>query len=48
MQVAVICSVDNMAHGMGAEPLKFETIKANATSNWERIEHLLRAAVPRL
>ncbi len=48
MEVAVICSVDNMAHGMGAEPLEFETIKANATSNWERIERLLRAAVPRL
>ena len=48
MEVAAICSVDNMAHGLGGEPLKFEAIMANAASNWERIERLLRAAVSRL
>jgi 5'-methylthioadenosine phosphorylase len=48
MEVAAICSVDNMAHGMAEEPLEFEAIMANAASNWEGIERLLRAAVPRL
>lgn len=48
MEVAVVCSVDNMAHGLGGEPLEYETIKANAARNWERIESLLRAAVSRL
>jgi 5'-methylthioadenosine phosphorylase len=48
MEVAAVCSVDNMAHGLGGEPLEFETIKANAARNWERIEGLLRTAVPRL
>ncbi|UCC92389.1 MAG: MTAP family purine nucleoside phosphorylase [Thermoplasmata archaeon] len=48
MEVAVICSVDNMAHGMGTEPLEFETIMANAASNWKSIERLLRAAAGRL
>ncbi len=48
MEVALICSVDNMAHGLGEEPLEFEAIMANAASNWERIEALLRAAVDRL
>jgi 5'-methylthioadenosine phosphorylase len=47
MEVAAICSVDNMAHGLGGEPLEFETIMANAGQNWERIETLLRAAVSR-
>ena len=48
MEVAAICSVDNMGHGLGGEPLEFEAIMANAASNWERIETLLRAAVSRL
>ena len=48
MEVVVICSVDNMAHGLGGEPLEFEAIMANAASNWERIERLLRAAASRL
>lgn len=48
MEVAAVCSVDNMAHGLGDEPLEFEAIMANAASNWERIERLLRAAVSRL
>lgn len=48
MEVALICSVDNMAHGLGGEPLEFPAIMANAASNWERIESLLRAAVGRL
>jgi 5'-methylthioadenosine phosphorylase len=48
MEVAGICSVDNMAHGMGDEPLEFETIMANAASNWKHIERLLRAAASRL
>jgi 5'-methylthioadenosine phosphorylase len=48
MEVAGICSVDNMAHGMGVEPLEFEKIMANAASNWKGIERLLRAAAGRL
>jgi len=48
MEVAAICSVDNMGHGLGGEPLEFPVIMANAASNWERIETLLRAAVSRL
>jgi 5'-methylthioadenosine phosphorylase len=48
MDVAAICSVDNMAHGLGKAPLEFETIMANATSNWANIERLLVAAVPKL
>jgi 5'-methylthioadenosine phosphorylase len=47
MEVAAICSVDNMAHGLGGGPLEFPAIMANAASNWERIERLLRAAVSR-
>jgi 5'-methylthioadenosine phosphorylase len=48
MEVAAICSVDNMAHGMGDVPLEFEAIMANAAENWTRIERLLVAAVPKL
>lgn len=48
MEVAAICSVDNMAHGMGDAPLEFEAIMANAAENWSNIERLLVAAVPRL
>jgi 5'-methylthioadenosine phosphorylase len=48
LEVTAICSVDNMAHGLGVAPLDFETIKANAVSNWSNIEKLLVAAVPKL
>ena len=48
MEVAAICSVDNMAHGMGDAPLEFEDILANAAENWSKIERLLVAAVPKL
>jgi 5'-methylthioadenosine phosphorylase len=48
MKVAALASVDNMAHGLTEEPLEFETIKANATENWYRIEGLLAAVLPKL
>jgi 5'-methylthioadenosine phosphorylase len=48
MEVTAVCSVDNMAHGLGGEPLEFQVILDNATRNWERIERLLRAAASRL
>ena len=48
MEVSAICSVDNMAHGLGDAPLEFEAIMANAASNWQVIERLLLAAGPYL
>jgi 5'-methylthioadenosine phosphorylase len=48
MEVAAICSVDNMAHGIGDGNLEFEAIMANAVRNWKEIERLLMAAVPKL
>ena len=48
VEVSSICSVDNMAHGLGDAPLEFEAIMANAASNWQIIERLLLAAMPKL
>ena len=48
LEATAICSVDNMAHGLGDTPLEFEAILANAASNWQVIERLLMAAVPKL
>ena len=48
MEVAAMSSVDNMAHGLGDAPLEFETIMANATRNWMKMERILMRAVPRL
>jgi 5'-methylthioadenosine phosphorylase len=48
MNVAALASVDNMAHGLADEALDFETIKANASENWYRIERLLAAVLPKL
>jgi 5'-methylthioadenosine phosphorylase len=48
MEVAAICSVDNMAHGLSPEPLEFDAIMANAARNWDVIERLLTVAVPSL
>lgn len=48
MEVAGVCSVDNMAHGLGDAPLEFDRIVENATRNWDVIERVLRRALPRL
>lgn len=48
MEVAAVCSVDNMAHGLSTEPLEFDAIVANAARNWDVIERLLTVAVPSL
>lgn len=48
MEVAAVCSVDNMAHGLDPEPPEFDRIVANAERNWETIERILVEAVPRL
>jgi 5'-methylthioadenosine phosphorylase len=48
LEVAGICSVDNLAHGISATPLEYEDIKRNAASNWRSIERVLRAAAARL
>jgi 5'-methylthioadenosine phosphorylase len=47
MEVAAVCSVDNMAHGLDPEPPEFSRIVANAERNWETIERVLVEAVPR-
>jgi 5'-methylthioadenosine phosphorylase len=44
MEVAGICSVDNLAHGISEMPLEYEDIIRNAASNWQNIERVLRAA----
>ena len=48
LKVAALASVDDMAHGLEEAPLDFETIKANASENWYRIEGLLAAVLPKL
>lgn len=48
MEVAGVCSVDNLAHGIGGAGLDYHDIVRNAKDNWERIERVLRAAAPRL
>jgi len=48
IEVTGMSSVDNMAHGLSDGPLEFETILANATRNWNKMERILMHAVPRL
>jgi purine nucleoside phosphorylase len=48
MEVAGVCSVDNLAHGIGDRPLEYKEIVGNAARNWELIERVLRAAAPKL
>jgi 5'-methylthioadenosine phosphorylase len=48
MEVAGICSVDNLAHGIAERSIKFDEIMKLAAENWKTIERLLRAALPRL
>ena len=48
IDVAAVCSVDNMGHGLGTTTLDYPTIMANAASNWQNIERLLMSAVPKL
>jgi len=42
---AVICSVDNFAHGLTKSRLDFEDVKANAAKNSARVEELLRLLI---
>ncbi len=48
MEVAGICSVDNLAHGISETPVEYDEIKRNAAGNWQNIERVLRAAATRL
>lgn len=48
MEVAGVCSVDNLAHGIGDHVLEYKEIVGNAARNWELIERVLRAAASKL
>ncbi len=48
MEVAGICTVDNLAHGIAERTITFEEIMELAAENWGTVERLLRAALPHL
>lgn len=42
---AAVCSVDNLAHGLGRTKLTFEGVKQNACRNSEKIEKIVEAMI---
>lgn len=48
LRYAALCMVDNLANGIGAEPLRLEEIERNRAAHRERLERLLAAILPRL
>lgn len=48
LSYAALCVVDNLANGIGAEPLSLAEIERNRAEQRDRLERLLAAILPRL